>query len=145
VAHPLRRERVAEQLREELSGIIQQDLQDPRMGWVTVTRVEVSPDLHYAKVFVSVYGDAKTKRISLEVLGRAGAFLRGELGRRVRLRVTPELRFVLDESIEHSQRILDVLRATDIPPAEPDAETDGDADSDPRFDAPASDADEETR
>jgi ribosome-binding factor A len=118
----LRRERVAEQIRHELSDIIQQDLGDPRRGWTTVTRVEMSPDLRYAKVFISIYGDDQTKGLTLKILKNAGRFLRGAVGRRLRLREVPDLHFVLDESIERSQRILDILRETEIPPETKDDE-----------------------
>lgn len=120
VASPLRRERVAEQVHHEISAIIQQDLSDPRKGWTTVTRVEMSPDLRYARVFVSVYGGADAKRDALRVLKHAAHFMRATLASRLRLREAPELHFVLDDSIERSQRILDLLRETDIPPAPPD-------------------------
>jgi ribosome-binding factor A len=116
VAGPVRRERVAEQMRQELSDVIQREIRDPRKGWVTVTRVEMSPDLHYAKVFVSVYGDEEAQQVTMKVLTRAASFIRGVIGRRVRLRQTPELRFFLDDSIKQSQRIMDLLRETDIPP-----------------------------
>lgn len=114
----MRRERVAEQVHHELSQIIQHDVRDPRIGWVTVTRVEMSPDLCYAKVYISVLGDDQAERTSISVLERAKPFLRRELGRRVRLRQTPELQLRLDHSIEHSQRIMDLLKETEIPPAD---------------------------
>jgi ribosome-binding factor A len=120
VASPMRRERVAEQLHHELSDILQNGVNDPRKGWVTVVRVEMSPDLTVAKAFVSIYGDERAKRESLRVLERAGHFVRAEIGRRIRLRQTPEIRFLLDESIEHSQRIQDILRDTPIPPLDGD-------------------------
>ena len=111
MAQPLRRERVTELVHHELGDIIQREVRDPRLGWVTVTRVEMSPDLRYARVFVSVLGgDEQAHRHSLTVLERAGAFIRTELGRRIRLRMTPELQFKLDHSLEHSQRIMDLLR-----------------------------------
>lgn len=117
----MRRERVAEQIRQELSDILQNEIRDPRRGWMTVVRVEVSPDLCYARAGVSVLGDERAKREALDVLARASGFIRGEIGRRMRLRQTPEIHFVLDESIELSQRIQDVLRETPIPPPEEEA------------------------
>jgi ribosome-binding factor A len=116
MASPLRRERVAEQIRAELSDILQRELRDPRMGWITVTRVEMSPDLCYAKVFVSIYGPETDRAASLGVLEHAAGFLRGELGRRIRLRQTPELQFRVDDSLEATQRIHDILKNTTIPP-----------------------------
>jgi ribosome-binding factor A len=120
MASPLRRERVAEEIRAELSEILQHEMRDPRMGWVTVTRVEMSPDLAYAKVFVSIYGSESDLAASLGVLERAAGFIRAELGRRVRLRQTPELHFRADDSIEQSQRIQDLLNRTPIPPETPE-------------------------
>ncbi len=120
MARQLRRDRVGEQIHHEVSDIIQQEIRDPRLGWVTVTRVEMSPDLCVAKIFVSVYGEEEKQAESIKVLDRASSFIRSELGRRVRLRLTPEVHFKLDHSLEHSQRILDILRETDIPPEEDD-------------------------
>lgn len=121
MANPVRRERVAEQIHQELGILIQGDLRDPRLGWTTVTHVEMSPDLAYAKVFVSVLGDDAVQESSLEVLHRARSFLRGQLGRRVRLRTVPELQFRLDHGLEHSQRIMDILNEERA--ARPDEET----------------------
>ena len=124
MANPLRRERVGEQIRGELSGILQQELRDPRMGWVTVTRVEMSPDLCHAQVFVSFYGAESDRQAGLRVLQHAGGFVRAELGHRIRRRQTPELHFRLDDSIEQSQRIHDLLKQTPIPPETPDPPVD---------------------
>jgi ribosome-binding factor A len=124
VASPLRRERVAEQIREVLSDIVQHELNDPRMGWVTITRVEMSPDLSSAKVFVSIYGPEREQTASLKVLEHALGFIRAELGRRIRLRQTPELHFRPDDSIQQSQRIHDLLKRTPIPPEPSDPEPD---------------------
>ncbi len=128
MAGPLRRERVTELVHHELSDILQREIRDPRLGWATVTRVEMSPDLCYAKVYVSVFGDdEQAQEQSLRVLERASAFIRSQLGRRVRLRQTPELHFKLDHSLEHSQRVMDILKEIEIPP-EPESEDSGDAD-----------------
>jgi ribosome-binding factor A len=116
LAKQLRRDRVAEQIHHEISDIIQQQVRDPRLGWVTVTRVEMSSDLSVAKVFVSVFGKDADPETSISVLTRASRYVRMELGHRVRLRLTPEVHFKLDRSMEHSQRIMDLLRETDIPP-----------------------------
>ncbi len=124
---------MAEQVRQELSQILQHEMNDPRIGWVTITRVQMSSDLCYAKVFISVLGDdAKDVRRSIAVLERASSFLRAELGRRVRLRMIPELQFKEDHSIEHSQRIMDLLKATKIPPDEDDSRSE-DASSEGRI------------
>ncbi|MBC7325973.1 MAG: 30S ribosome-binding factor RbfA [Moorella sp. (in: Bacteria)] len=103
----LRVERVAEQMKKEIAQILQDELKDPRLGagLVTVTGVELSSDLRYAKVYVSIYGDAARKKEALEGLARATSFVRREVGRRLRLRHTPEIAFKFDASIEHGDHI----------------------------------------
>ena len=118
MAKQIRRERVAEPVHQELSQIIQRHIRDPRLGWTTITRVAMSPDLCYAKILVSVFGEPAAQEISLHILERAAPFLRGELGRRIRLRQTPELQFHLDHSLEHSQRINALINELEIPPEE---------------------------
>lgn len=101
--------RVGEQMREELARLIRDNLKDPRIGFVSIIKVDVSGDLRHAKVFVSVMGDAQKKKDSMKGLNSAAGFLRSELGQTMRLRYTPELVFVLDESIEHGTRIAQLL------------------------------------
>src|SRR5690606_15860806 len=105
----LRVERVREELKKEASDIIRK-LKDPRIGFVTVTDVEVSGDLRHVKIFVSVYGDETEKSATMEALERASGFVRTEVGRRIRLRHTPEIRFVFDASMERGARIFQLLR-----------------------------------
>ncbi len=103
-------ERVNTLLRREISDLIRHHLRDPRLGdFVAVTEVETSPDLQYARVFISSIGGQEEEKKVLEVLGSASGFLRTELARNVRLRRTPELRFVWDNSIEHGDHILRLL------------------------------------
>ncbi|WP_018132516.1 30S ribosome-binding factor RbfA [Effusibacillus pohliae] len=102
--------RVGEQLKKEISDIIRNELKDPRVGFVTVTGVEVSGDLQIAKVYVSVLGSEQAKQDTLEALRKATGFIRSEVGRRIRLRLTPEILFELDTSLEYSTRIQEVLR-----------------------------------
>jgi ribosome-binding factor A len=85
-------------------------VRDPRIGFVTVTTVEVSADLAHARVRVSVMGSDEEKAKSLEGLASAARFLRGRLARELRLRVAPELRFELDRGLEHAQRIDRLLK-----------------------------------
>lgn len=109
-----RPESVGREIRDVLSDLVQNRLKDPGLGYVTITGVEVSKDIHYAKVFVSVMGDEAARAASLDALERAKLFLRRELSQAVRLRFTPELSFAYDESIERGSRInrlLDGLRA----------------------------------
>lgn len=104
-----RPERVGELFKAELSEIITRELKDPRLGFVTVTGVDVSPDLKHAAVYVSVLGSDETKLASLAALESAKGFMRGELGRRVRLKFLPELRFKLDTTAEESSKIQRLL------------------------------------
>jgi len=96
-------------IKEELSRIIREEIDDPRLGLVSITGVEVTPDLRIAHVHVSVYGDEAQRKMSLGILDRASRFLRGVLGREIELRYTPELHFHLDTSLERGARIFELL------------------------------------
>jgi ribosome-binding factor A len=109
--HKQRIARIDHELQRILSTLITQELKDPRLGFVTVTRVEASDDLHKCKVFVSVIGDRERASESFEALRHAARFLRGELGRRIDLRHTPELTFVEDRSTEQAIALAQELRA----------------------------------
>ncbi|WP_028561390.1 30S ribosome-binding factor RbfA [Paenibacillus pinihumi] len=97
--------RVGEQIKKELSLIIQQELKDPRIGFITVTGVEVTSDLSQAKVFLSVLGSEEQKEETLKALGKGTGFIRSELGKRMKLRHTPVLIFKFDGSIEYGSHI----------------------------------------
>ncbi|MFE7061856.1 30S ribosome-binding factor RbfA [Sutcliffiella sp. NPDC057660] len=101
----LRSNRVGEQMKKELSDIIGRKIKDPRVGFVTVTDVQVTGDLQQAKVFISVLGDDEKRQDTLIGLAKAKGFIRSEIGRRIRLRKTPELFFEFDESMEYGNRI----------------------------------------
>lgn len=118
-----RRERVAERVRQEVAGILRFDLADPRVARATVTRVEMSRDLGLARVYVSVLGDEKQQAETLSTLRRAGGRVRSLLGGRVRLRATPEVRFVFDPSVEFGIRLEEILEAERArsPAEEPDS------------------------
>ncbi|WLD95198.1 30S ribosome-binding factor RbfA [Alkalihalobacillus sp. AL-G] len=105
----LRANRVAEQMKKELGEIIGQKIKDPRVGFVTVTAVEVTGDLQQATVFISVFGDDEEKAKTLAGLAKATGFLRSEIGKRIRLRKTPEILFEFDHSIEYGNRIETLL------------------------------------
>ena len=105
----LRLQRVREAYKQGLSELIQRQLKDPRIGFVTVTDVEVTGDLRQVKAYVSILGDGEAKKETMVALGKATSFLRGDMGKRVRLRYTPELSFALDESIERGVRIANLL------------------------------------
>jgi ribosome-binding factor A len=119
-----RSDRVAEAIKREVSLMIYQEVKDPRVHFVTVTDVKITDDLRYAKIFVSVLGDEATRKESLEGLVNAKGFLRSELGRKIGLRYTPDIQFVLDQSLDHAIKIRTLLNSIkkDEPPAEtPDA------------------------
>ena len=105
-----RADRVSDELQKEVSDVILRRVKDPRIGYVTITGVEVSKDIRYAKVYISVLGDAETRATTMDGLNRATGFIRTELGRRLRLRHIPEILFRYDESIEHGTRIDQLLR-----------------------------------
>lgn len=106
----VRTERIALQMQKEISEIIRTEVKDPRVGFVTVTGVEVSSDHTHAKVFVSILGNEEERQRTMQALERAKGFMRTEIGRRIRLRVTPELHLKRDESMDYSSRIGKVLQ-----------------------------------
>jgi len=105
-----RLDRVNQLIKEEIGALLHRELKDPRLGFVTVTEVETSKDLRTAKVFVSVLGDDERWRGSLAALGSARGFIRNWLRQHLDLRVTPELDFRPDRSMEHAARIQALLR-----------------------------------
>lgn len=105
-----RAERIREEFKRETSDILRK-MKDPRIGFVSVTDVELSRDLRHAKVYVSIYGDEEDKANTLAALVHAQGFVRSEIGRRIRLRHTPEISFRLDDSIERGDRINRLLRS----------------------------------
>ncbi len=100
--------RVGDQMAHEIADILMRKIKDPRIGFVTVTGVDVSDDLRNAKVFVSIYGGSKED--TLKGLDSASAFIRSELGRRMRLRLVPEIIFRFDETVERGAHLMDILR-----------------------------------
>ncbi len=121
--------RVADQLQRELAEILRLELKDPRAGLITVTGLELTTDFAYAKVFVSVLGDAAAQQASLATLRRAAGFLRSQLARRISIHQTPQLRFELDQSVErgsHLSALIDRAVAEDRAHAGPSAADPGD-------------------
>ncbi len=102
--------RVGDSLRAALADLLLNEVKDPGLGFVTVTEVRMSHDLCHARVFVSVMGDAEAEASAMQSLGRAAGFLRREVGRRVQLRRTPELHFEIDRTLDHSDRIEELIR-----------------------------------
>ena len=114
-----RQQKVGDLLQAEISEIVRMKMRDPRLGFVTVTGVDVSRDLRHACVFVSVLGKDKDGPDVLSVLNRAAGFVRSELGGRVELRHIPEIRFKMDESTVYGLRISEMLKKIfDEPPKE---------------------------
>ncbi len=105
----LRTEKVQEFIKQELSKIILTELKDPRIGFVTVTRVEVTGDLRTAKAYVSLMGSEEEKAATWQALQKAVGHLRSEIGKRIQLRFSPELSLHIDESFAHSARINELL------------------------------------
>ncbi|OGA40831.1 MAG: ribosome-binding factor A [Betaproteobacteria bacterium RIFCSPLOWO2_12_FULL_62_13] len=108
--------RIAEQIQRELADIIRLELKDPRIGMVTITGVEVSPDHAYAKVFFTLLGDAGKVQKTSDGLQHASGYLRSQLARRIKLRTVPQLRFKHDASVERGvnlSRLIDAAVASD--------------------------------
>jgi ribosome-binding factor A len=104
-----RPERVGEEIRQELAILLAREVHDPGVGFVTLTRTKVSPDLQLVRVYYTLIGDEKAKRLSQQALERATPFLRRHIAARVRLRRVPEIRFEFDRSVEHQDRIEKIL------------------------------------
>jgi ribosome-binding factor A len=102
--------RLADRIRAEVAEMIAGELKDPRIGFATVTEVDMSGDLHHARVCVSVLGNADAQQKSLEGLASAAGYIRYELGQRLRLRRAPELTFVLDQTAEEDERLETLLQ-----------------------------------
>ncbi|MCI0505244.1 MAG: 30S ribosome-binding factor RbfA [Gammaproteobacteria bacterium] len=104
-----RSDRVADQIQRELAALIQFEVKDPRIGMVTITGVEVSREFEYAKVYFTVLGDNAVREATVKGLTHAAGFLRRELAHRLKLRITPELQFVYDQSIDNAIRISELI------------------------------------
>ncbi|HUC44287.1 MAG TPA: 30S ribosome-binding factor RbfA [Candidatus Sulfotelmatobacter sp.] len=117
-----RAERVADQIRMVLSAAIRDEIRDPRVGFATLTEVELSPDLKQARVFVSRLGSPAEREASVVALNHAAPFLRKVLAERARLRYTPVLRFVSDDTLERGSRVEEIIRDLHAgDPPEPDS------------------------
>jgi ribosome-binding factor A len=104
-----RSQRVGDLLRQEIADIIMRKVKDPRLGFVTVTGVDLTDDLKIARVFVSCLKEEE-KEITLDILNAARSFIRSEVGKRVRMKVLPSLEFRMDESVGYGDRIEKLLR-----------------------------------
>ena len=104
-----RPDRVAEEIRHELGTLLQREVHDPGIGFLTVTRVKVSPDLQVARVYYTSMADAKGRAATKAALERAKPFLRRQIGQRIQLRRVPELAFHFDEGVAHQARVEELL------------------------------------
>ena len=109
MSNKLRIEKLQELIKQETGKMLLNDIKDPRIGFVTVTDVEMTGDLREAKIFVSIMGDAEKVKNSLEGLNSALGFVRREIGKRIRLRFTPEISFALDTSLDYGDHIQKLL------------------------------------
>lgn len=105
-----RAQKVGESIHQEISALLVRGLKDPRIGFVTITSVDVTPDLHLARVFFTVLGDEKARKESEAGLKHSVPYLRRELGKALRMRYTPDLLFQYDTSIEYGNRIESLIR-----------------------------------
>lgn len=104
-----RQDRLSVQLVREISLLLQQEVKDPRIGFATVQRVDITEDLSFAKVYVSVLGNEKDEKSALIGLQRVAPFIRSKLGKMLKIRQVPELRFIIDKNLDHSDRISELL------------------------------------
>jgi ribosome-binding factor A len=102
--------RVGEQIRHDIADLLTVAVRDPAIGFITITRVTVTPDLQQARVYYTIIGDEKARRETERGLERARPMLRRHLGKRLRLRRVPELRFFFDESVGHQDRIEQIVQ-----------------------------------
>ncbi len=101
--------RLAQELKSEISAIITREMPHHNFGFITITEVKVSPDLRYARVLVSVFAPPEEQKKSLDLLNSEKSFVRQLIGKRFRLRHTPEISFAYDETIEHGDRMLRMI------------------------------------
>lgn len=126
MAQGYRPDRVGDQIREELSAMLTRgEVHDPRIGFITLTHVKMSPDLQLARVFYTSLGDAAARKETAKALERATPFLRRQIGSRVKLRRVPELDFRFDQSVEHQDRIEQILQHLHEEDAAKAAQADG--------------------
>ena len=120
-----RPDRVGDQIRSELALMLAREVHDPGIGFVTITRVQVAPDLQHARVFYTALGDEKTQAASDRALNRAIPFLRRQIGSRLRLKRVPELQFMVDKSIAGQDRVEQLLNEIKAhPPSAPNRDDD---------------------
>lgn len=108
--NPHRQEKLGEQIAVEVSDLLRTRIKDPRVGFASITHVEVSGDLRHAKIYVSVMGESEEKKSTMAALHHATGFIRHELAARLTVRFMPEIAFKLDDSIEQGSHVLGLIR-----------------------------------
>ena len=108
-----RSRQVADQVKFEIGWLIERKIKDPEKGFITITRVRLSSDLKFAKIYFSALGDAAQRTASEKVLKRSGQFLRRELGRKLNVRYIPELRFFFDDSLDYAEHMNNLFKKID--------------------------------
>lgn len=108
--------RMSDRIQQILSQLLLREIADPRLQGITITEVELDPELMVAKIYVSAMGDESRQDTVMKGLRRANGFLRREVGKRIRLRNTPELHFHWDHTLEHAERINQLIADLEIPP-----------------------------
>ncbi len=106
-----RTKRVGEQIQRELAVLLHKEVDDPRVGMVTVSAVDVAPDFSHAKIYITALDAEHDKKTLVEALNKAAGFLRGRLGQRLSIRVIPQLRFVYDDSVAQGNRLAALIDA----------------------------------
>jgi ribosome-binding factor A len=119
----IKQNRMSDRIRQILSELLLREISDPRLQGVTITEVTLDPELMFADIYVNALGDESREQDVMSGLKRANGFLRREVGKRVRLRNTPELHFHWDATLERGEKLNQLISSLDIPPADPaDAE-----------------------
>lgn len=126
----IKRDRMAERIQAILSELLLREIADPRLRYVTVTEVKLDPELMYADVYVNALADESRQDVVMAGLERAKGFLRREIGKRIRIRVTPELHFHWDETLERGEHMHQLISKLEIPPAPPEEQVEARANDD---------------
>ncbi len=116
----MRPERVQEAIRQEISMIVMGQIKDPRIGFITITKVDLTKDLRYARIYFSVLGKNADKNKALKGLNSAKGYIKGLIAEKIKLRYMPEISFVIDNTLEHAQHIYEILNKIEKPKEETD-------------------------
>jgi len=108
-----RSEQIEKSLKREINNIIYRKINDPRIKFVTITKIKISSDLKYADIFVTIFNDKKQQRKALEGLKNATKFIRGELGKGLKIRYVPNIKFMIDRDLENQYKLLKIITEID--------------------------------